>query len=343
MILHEWVCEESIDREWKGTFVKNLVVTTQGPEPIAMARTRSWDADRSAGVLLLVHGLGQNRRAWHLPQRSPANYLASVGYDVFAVDLRGHGRSRDLGARKALDVAEHVNEDIPAAVQEALRVSGSTHLFLVGHSLGGLLAYAAAPALGSLVRGIVSLGSPYYFAAGQPGLSKLGDALLWLDRQVGLGHTGVGLYPVGQAIRLGRFLIESRLAPIPFRGYLPGSIEDDVLSEHMTRAMDFANFDVMRSLFRAGVRQRRVGNIGGLEDYAQAFEQLPTPLLVIAGRHDDLAPPASVRPAYERSRSADKTYRVVSHGHLDMLVGRFAPQTTWPVLQAWLGRRAGDG
>ncbi len=340
MILHEWVAEESIDRELRGTFVKNLVVTTRGAVPIAMARTRSWETRACVGVVLLVHGFGQNRRAWHLPQRSSANHLASAGFDVYAMDLRGHGRSRDLGAPKATDVAEHVREDIPAAVDEALRLSNAKQLFLVGHSLGGLLAYAAAPGLGSAVAGVVSMGSPYYFAAGQPGLSRVGDALLWLDRLVGLGHTGVALYPVAQALRIGRVLLESRFAPLPFRGYVPGSIEDDVLGEHINRAMDFANFDVIRTLFRAGVRQRASGNIGGLEDYAQAFERMKTPLLVIAGRYDDLAPPASVRPAFVRSTSPDKTYRVVSHGHLDMLVGRFAPQTTWPLLQAWLGRRA---
>jgi polyhydroxyalkanoate synthase len=97
---------------------------------------------------------------------------------------------------------------------------------------------------------------------------------------------------------------------------------------------------VILTLFRSGVRQRVRGNIGGLEDYAQAFERLAAPLLVVAGRYDDLAPPESVRPAYVRSSSPDKTYRVLGHGHLDMLVGRFAPQTTWPLLEGWLAKRA---
>jgi len=340
MILHEWVTEESIDRQARATFIKSLVVTSRGAVPIAMARTRAWSRDRCEGVVLLVHGFGQNRRAWHLPLRSPSNYLAAAGFDVFAIDLRGYGRSRDLGARRATDVSDHVREDIPAAVEEALRLSGAGSVFLVGHSLGGLLCYAAAPGLAGAVAGVVSLGSPYYFAAGQPGLRRFGDVLLWLDRMIGIKQVGVGLYPVAQALRAGRTLLESRLAPLPFRGYAPGSIEDDVLGEHMNRAMDFADLGVILTLFRSGVRQRVRGNIGGLEDYAQAFERLAAPLLVVAGRYDDLAPPESVRPAYVRSSSPDKTYRVLGHGHLDILVGRFAPQTTWPLLEGWLAKRA---
>ena len=40
---------------------------------------------------------------------------------------------------------------------------------------------------------------------------------------------------------------------------------------------------------------------------------MDVPLLVVAGANDDLAPPASVRPAYARS-SRDKTYRAVPLG-----------------------------
>ena len=340
MILHEWLSEESVDRDDKDWFVKSLLVV-KGNVPIAMTRTRLRDGQGTRGALLLVHGYGQNRRAWHLGLRSPANYLARAGFDVFAMDLRGHGRSRDFGAGRAESVEDHVLEDLPLAADEIERVRSERGVFLVGHSLGGLLAYAAAPGLGASVRGVVSLGSPYYFAAGQPELTKLGDWLLWLDGWIGLGHGGIRLQAMTEAARLSRVLLDRRWVPLPFRGFVPGSIERDVLAQHLSRAMDFANFDVMRVLFRDGVRQRRAGTIGGLERFSPAFERMDVSLLVVAGRYDDLAPPAGVRPGYERSGSMDKTYRVINHGHLDMLIGRDAPQTTWPLLESWLGRRCG--
>jgi poly(3-hydroxyalkanoate) synthetase len=92
----------------------------------------------------------------------------------------------------------------------------------------------------------------------------------------------------------------------------------------------------MRDLFDwAAVRR-----FGGREsDYAERFESLDLPLLVIAGNNDDLAPPESVRPAYMRSRARDKTYRALPLGHIDLLVGREAPKMTWSSVTGWLERR----
>src|ERR1700740_2557021 len=89
--------------------------------------------------VLLVHGFGQNRYAWHLPSRSFANYLASAGYDVFNLDLRGHGRSRQLGAQPCTSAEDYVREDLPSAVDEVRALSGGRSVFLVGHSLGGIV------------------------------------------------------------------------------------------------------------------------------------------------------------------------------------------------------------
>lgn len=340
MLLHEWKAEESVDRKDRDTFIKSLLLA-RGAVPIAVMRTRHAERLGDRGAVLLIHGYGQNRHAWHLPLRSPANALARMGYDVFVMDLRGHGRSRDFGAEHAVTVDQHVLEDVPIAVGEVESARGRRGLFLVGHSLGGLLAYAAAPGLGKRVQGVVSLGSPYYFGAGQEALSRIGDWMLWLDGWVGLGRGGMRLRAVAEASRMARHLVDRRWLPLPFRGLVPGSIENDVLEQHFGRAMDYASFEVIRTLFRGGVRQRRARTTGGLDVFASAFEAMDVPLLVVAGRHDDLAPPRSVRPGYERSKSTDKTYRILAHGHLDLLVGRDAPRTTWPLLEAWLGKRSG--
>ena len=97
--------------------------------------------------VLLIHGFGQNRYAWHLPSRSFANHLAHAGFDVFNLDLRGHGRSRHMGARRSTGVLDYVTYDLPVAIEEIQRLVGPKPVFLVGHSLGGIVSYAAAPAL----------------------------------------------------------------------------------------------------------------------------------------------------------------------------------------------------
>jgi pimeloyl-ACP methyl ester carboxylesterase len=350
MILHQTIVEQTVDRDERDRFVKELVVvrhrTAAGHEmPLAMVRKRlAANVGSPGGTLapvLLVHGYGQNRYVWHVPARSFSNYLARAGFDVFNLDLRGHGRSRHLGAHKPTHVADYVREDVPAALDEVARLSGGRRIYYVGHSMGGLIGYAVAATASSALAGITTLGSPYHFARGSWALTMLGDAMLALDRRVPVSHLAPPLKALGETMRLLRVFIESPIFPLPIRGFDAGSMEPAVLGQHMSLAMDNGSVAVLRSLFLGMVEQRQNGHrLGGLTGYAGAFEHLDIPLLVIAGTKDDLAPPASVHPAYELSRSSDKTYRAFPRGHIDLVVGRDAPLTIWPLIEAWMKKRA---
>jgi polyhydroxyalkanoate synthase len=226
------------------------------------------------------------------------------------------------------------------------RTTGRDDLFVVGHSLGGLLTYAAAPLASALVRGIVTIGSPYQFTRGSAVLRVLAGLLWTLDRAgltVGnLGNVPLPLRMIGAALRMSRLYVESPLYPLRLRGWHAGSIEPEILAEHMRLAFDVANLPVMLTMFRWSTSGG--GLFGGThetgESYAERFERCALPLLVIAGTEDDLAPPASVEPAYIRSRSPDKAYRELPLGHIDLLVGRDAPRSTWPMVERWVGERA---
>lgn len=338
MILYGRTLEQTIDRHERATFVKELVVSG-GKVPLAMVRKRL--ADNGGGTIapvLLIHGFGQNRYAWHLPARSFANHLAAAGFDVFNLDLRGHGRSRHFGAKTPRSVDEYVSEDLPIAVEEVLSHTNNRAPFLVGHSLGGLVSYAAAPKLLGAVSGVVSIGSPYHFTRGSFSLQAISvffDAL----RRVGVPHVGlpVPLYPIGAFMRTIRRVADSPFYPIPLRGWHAGALEPHVLDQHLRLAFDRAGIAELRNMFEWGA-QKRFG--GHTQDYVERFEGLDLPLLVVAGTNDDLAPPAGVRPAFERSKSRDKQYRTVPLGHIDLLVGRDAPLSTWPLVASWMQKRA---
>ena len=350
MILHQTTVDQTIDRDERDRFVKELVVVRYrgagGHEiPLAMVRKRLLaNVGNPGGTIapvLLVHGYGQNRYAWHLPARSFSNYLARAGFDVFNLDLRGHGRSRHLGERKPTHVADYVREDVPAAIDEVSRISGGRRIYYVGHSMGGLIGYAVAATVNGALAGITTLGSPYHFARGSWALTLAGDAMLAIDRRVPVRHWSPPLKALGETMRVLRAFIESPLFPLPIRGFDAGSMEPVVLGQHMSLAMDTGSVAVLRSLFLGAVEQRKSGHrLGGLTGYAGAFEHLDVPLLIIAGTKDDLAPPASVHPAYEFSRSSDKTYRAFPRGHIDLIVGRDAPLTIWPLIEAWMKKRA---
>jgi len=337
LILTSRIVEQVVDRAERDTFVKEVIVT-RGDTPLAMVRKRlAANGGGSHAPVLLIHGFGENRYAWHLPSRSFANYLARQGFDVFNLDLRGHGRSRHFGGKHCTSVADYWEEDIPNAVDEVLHISGQPKTWLVGHSLGGLVSYAAAPGLDGAVAGIASVGSPYHFARGSISLSAVATMVRALTLLQLRPNPSMVLKPVGFTLSSIRRFAESPLYPIPWRGWHKGALEPHVLAEHLKLAFDRAGLAELIDMFEWASQKK----FGGREsDASERFEALKLPLLVIAGTNDDLAPPDSVRPAFTRSRSPDKTYRALPLGHIDLLVGRDAPRTMWPMLSDWLLARA---
>ena len=336
MILHGRTVDQAIDRQERGTFVKEVIVT-RGPVPLAMVRKRL-EARQGATLapVLLIHGFGQNRYAWHLPSRSFANYLAAQGYDVFNLDLRGHGRSRSFGSKRPKSVTEYVDEDLPRAVEEVQALSGNRQVFLLGHSLGGLVSYAAAPAMEGAIAGVASIGSPYHFTRGSFSLGAVAAFVRIISAFDVRPNPALLLKPVGFGMNAMRRFAESPLYPIPLRGWHKGTVEPDILADHLRLAFDRAGLAELVDMFEwANDKQ-----FGGKDStYAARFEAHRQPLLVIAGTHDDLAPPAGVRPGFLASRSPDKTYRALAAGHIDLIIGRDAPKTTWPIVGDWMTAR----
>ncbi|MCS6798683.1 MAG: alpha/beta hydrolase [Myxococcota bacterium] len=335
MILRSEQVEQTIDADRRVELLKQ-VVRVDGPQPLAMIRKRLPQPGAQAPAVLLVHGFGQNRYTWHTDRRSFSAHLAACGFDVFVADLRGHGRSRRLGARRPRVMDEYILEDVPALAHAALALAGQERIFLVGHSMGGLIAYgAAAGPLRDRVRGIVSLGSPYRFGLGSRTLVLLRTLLGALRHSsLGDGRLPLPLRHVGRLLRRQRRLWDSPLVPMPIRAWAPGSVEPEVLEHYLARAFDRTSLAVAYDILRYG-QQAALGSEASA-GHARAFEALDVPLLVIAGSLDRLAPPPSVRPAHDRSRSSDKAYRVFPHGHVDLVLGRRAPATVWATIRTWL-------
>jgi polyhydroxyalkanoate synthase subunit PhaC len=356
MILNSQVVEQFVDIEDRDYFVKELVVA-RGAVPIAMVRKRLARVRRGAtlasldpeavavptrATVLLIHGFGQNRYAFHLPSRSMVNHLARAGFDVFNIDLRGRGRSGHLGAERPSAVLEFIQEDVPTAIDEIVRLTGTRPIFLVGHSLGGVVAYAVAADHREKVAGVATLASPYHFALGSRWLGGFGAAFLALDRMFPVPNMAVPTKSFGSLVRVARRFVDSPLYPFPIRGFRRGAMEPQILNEHMALAMDFGSVSTLRSMFTWASELRAHGPHAAerLFGYARRFEALDVPLLIVAGQCDDLAPPASVKPAYALSKSSDKQYRELPFGHIDILVGREAPLLIWPLIEAFIRQRA---
>jgi acylglycerol lipase len=96
---------------------------------------RSWPAAVERAVLLVSHGLGEHGGRYAALARD----LVEHGVTVHAIDHRGHGHSG--GPRGHVDrFDEYVRDFETFRAQIAKEHPSGTPLFLLGHSLGGLIA-----------------------------------------------------------------------------------------------------------------------------------------------------------------------------------------------------------
>lgn len=79
--------------------------------------------------IVFIHGAAMDHTVWTLPAR----YFARHEYNVVAVDLPGHGRSKG----PAFQSIEHVSEWL----SEVLATVDNQEHILVGHSMGSLIAW----------------------------------------------------------------------------------------------------------------------------------------------------------------------------------------------------------
>lgn len=336
---------QSVDGATRHRFVKERVRVEAGatlellrkreaPHGVEPAPTR--------GAVLLVHGFGQNRYAWHLPTRSLSAFLAAQGYDTFNLDLRGHGRSRaptfsaEDSARDA--VAAYVREDVPAALFAVRALSGHARPFVLGHSMGALVAGASIGIFDEAVAGLGALAVPYHFARGSRTLRAFSRALVALAPARAV-DARVPVSLIGRAIEHTRPAWEAPFIPLPVRAWAPGTLAPHEARTYLRTAFDSAALGSLVQLARIGAGQGTFASLDGREDYGAAFASARVPLLVLAGTRDQLAPPASVRPAFDHASTSDRTYHEVNAGHGDLLIGTQAPRESWPLVLDWIRAR----
>lgn len=109
--------------------------------------------------LLLYHGWGSNAEK----QRFRGQLLAACGYRVIVPEIPGHGVRGALaydGPQAALDFQRVLLQSIGECVELAQAVfhPGRAH-FLVGHSLGGMIALGALTPLARALNGVVAMNS----------------------------------------------------------------------------------------------------------------------------------------------------------------------------------------
>ncbi|WP_040482355.1 alpha/beta hydrolase [Luminiphilus syltensis] len=231
---------------------------------------RQWlPAHTPVATLLLLHGLGEHSGRY----QALGERFAQRGIAVFALDHRGHGQSP--GPRVNV---RHFDDYLPDA-RALRRVINNQYpelpCFLLGHSMGGLMAARLLLEDQSDYQGVMYSG-PAFAAAEPPS-----PLLMGIARSLAKVFPGTGLMA----------LDASGVSRDPD---VVAAYEADPLVHHgkITAGLGVALFDAMDRV------------MAGAAD-------LTLPTLIMHGGADTLATPGGSRDFFDRLSSADKTLDIL--------------------------------
>lgn len=110
-------------------YEESRLTTADGLELFA----QFWCAETPKATVALVHGIAEHSSRY----RHVGEFLAARGYSVYTFDLRGHGHSP--GQRSLVRHMDEYAGDVATFLTWVRTVAPPVSLFLLGHSMGGLI------------------------------------------------------------------------------------------------------------------------------------------------------------------------------------------------------------
>jgi acylglycerol lipase len=252
---------------------------------------RSWRAAEPArGLVVIVPGFNSHSAYYGWA----AEQLIQLGLSVYAVDLRGRGRSD--GERFYVGQFTEYLSDVAGMVTLATAREPNVPVFMLGHSAGGVLACLYALEHQSGLAGLVCESFAFQTPAPDVALAVL----------KGLGH----VFPHAHVLRLKNDDFSRDPVAVAV-------MDADPLIAHETQPTQ-----TVAELVRADERLKI------------SFPQITLPLLILHGTADKAAKPAGSQFFYEHAGSTDKTLKLYDGHVHDLLndVGKeavIADVTAW--------------
>jgi alpha-beta hydrolase superfamily lysophospholipase len=240
---------------------------------------RSATGSARAGVLF-VHGLGDHGQA--LPYRCLAEALAPCGFGVYGFDLRGHGQSD--GRRLYVNAWRDFLGDLRLVLEQVQRADSDRPVFLIGLSLGGLLALNYAQHHPAGLKGVVAV-APAVDASGVPALMR-------------------ALIP-----------LIARVAP---RLSLDLGLDLTRISRDAAAARAYAD-DPLLTLGKSTPRMA-AEVLAAIAETQAGAASLCLPLLILHGAEDKIVPPSGSAEFFQKAGALDKQRRVYAGAYHNLFL-----------------------
>lgn len=329
-----------VDQRERG---RQLWAHTQDGWKLALYHKSPENIASPLGPVLLVHGLGANRYNMAAPVQhiNFAQYLRDRGHDVWVAELRGAGRSRYVGKRwqrrKSYNFNDLAFQDAPALIQKVLSETGAKRVHWVGHSLGGMVAYAAMiNGKPDYFQSVVTLGSPGISANQHPYL----DYVFPLRGVLNLRKWS----PYRPASIVGRMfprLVKRVACPVLANHNLMHHEDVRALVSKALAPVSLRLVQQFATWYTLSKEQEGSGLQG---DYWRNFDKITRPTMMVAGAADRIVPLDNVQEVFDQIKSDDKKLLVCSkangfagdYGHIDLILARSARFEIYPRIAEWI-------
>lgn len=152
--------------------IEHKEITFEGSGGVRLF-SQYWKPRNPKAVLLTVHGLKDHGSRYE----SLGEQLAGHAYAVFALDLRGHGKSE--GERAFVRSFDEYLQDLEIFHDRIRHMESGRPVFLFGHSLGGAIALlytiTRKPAIAGLLLSAPALKVP----------ANVSPLIVWLTKRIG--------------------------------------------------------------------------------------------------------------------------------------------------------------
>ena len=248
-------------------------------------------------AFVVVHGYGEHSGRYV----NPVNYFVPRGLAFYAYDLRGHGKSP--GPRGHIVRFDEYLADTNAFLKLVRQLNPGRKMFLLGHSLGGLIVSAyvenyPTDDLSGLIMSSAFLGFRMQVPAVKAAMGRVMSSLM-------------------PALTMKNDLSAALLSHDPA---VAAAYDADPLNHHVGTARFLTEVTTAqaRTLERAG--------------------EVRLPLLVMYAGDDQIADPECSRVFFERAASADKTLHGYD-GYYHEIFNETNKEVVFKDLESWLAGR----
>ncbi len=265
----------------------------------------------------------------HFVQGGRPTYLVEYGEISF--------KNRGLG------IEHWVEEVIPEAVKAVSEHAGDRPVHLIGWSLGGIFATLAAADRPDLpIASITTLGSPFdvkqvpMVAPLRP-ILRLTDGGLVTQLYRLLGGAPKPLVRRAFQLSSGTKLFTKPIAILQNLDDAEWLAQIEAVDRFTDNMIAYPGRSFGQLYHRMLKNNQLLTGKVDLSGHEIDVADIKAPVLVFAGNTDGIAPVNAVKALVGLLRSAAEVrFEIVPGGHLGMLTGRAARQTTWVVMDEWI-------